>query len=181
MLAPNTKGEPMTRTTTWTGLAAILGLTAAPASAEVVASAPEHFTLQHEAVSTRAPDALWARLIEPSTWWEPSHTYSGNAANLSLTAAAGGAWREDWEGGSIVHGEVLYVKDGEELRLSAPFGPLQAMAVNVVWTITIAPHEEGSLVRFTEVANGTSASGLDRLAPAVDGVKAQALANLVAP
>lgn len=151
-----------------------------PAQGKVIKSSPDHFTLQHEAVSTLPPKAMWKKLINPSEWWHPDHTYSGSAKNLSLKAKAGGHWKEVWPGGSVIHGEILYLKTGEQIRLSAPFGPLQAMAITDVWTITITPHEDGSKIVFDEIANGTSASKLDEMAKAVDFVKEEAIQRLAA-
>lgn len=155
---------------------------AAPAAAEVISASPEHYKLRQEGVSPLAPDALWVRLIDPASWWHPDHTYSGDSDNLSFEAKAGGVWREDWEGGSVFHGEVLMAREGKTLRLDAPFGPLQEMGVSVVWTITLTPDEEtgGTKVVFDEIANGTEASQLDELAPAVDFVKTEAMSRLTA-
>ncbi|WP_300396518.1 hypothetical protein [Henriciella sp.] len=154
---------------------------AAPAGAEIIAASADHYTLRHEATSTRSPGEMWQRLIDPAAWWSPDHTFSGDAANLSLDPQAGGLWREDWADGSVSHGTVLSVMEGKMLRLDAPFGPLQGMGVTVIWTITIEPDGEGgSTVIFDEVANGATASQLARIAPAVDGVKGEAIARLVA-
>jgi uncharacterized protein YndB with AHSA1/START domain len=149
--------------------------------ADIVSSGPDHYVLRMEARSELPPDQLWKRLVDPASWWHPDHSYSGDAANLSLDPVAGGAWREDWAGGSVVHGEVLYAAPPFQLRLDAPFGPLQGMAVDVVWTISIVADGDGSMVSFEEIGNGSSASGLTQLAPAVDGVKQQALERLIAP
>ena len=73
-------------------LAGLLACTAA--HADIVESSDAHYVLKHEATSTLAPDALWARLIVPSSWWHPDHTYSGKAENLSLDPRAGGLWRQ---------------------------------------------------------------------------------------
>ncbi len=154
----------------------------AVAHAEVVESSPERYVLKQQMESSLSPPQLWKRLLEPSSWWHPDHTYSGDSANLSLDAKAGGLWREDWEGNSVFHGSILQVQTEKTLRLNAPFGPLQALAVNVVWTINIEPVESGgSLVTFDEIANGTAASKLDALAGAVDFVKTEAIKRLVAP
>ena len=158
----------------------LLATFTASANADVIAASSGHYTLRHEAVSPLAPDAIWNRLVHPETWWSPAHSYSGDAANLSLDLRAGGLWKEEWNGGAVAHGTVLYINPGEQLRLSAPFGPLQSLAVNVVWTITILPEGTGSRVIFDEVANGSDASNLDKIAGAVDGVKAEAIARLVA-
>ncbi len=163
-------------------LAAVLGaavLAPGMASADIVSSSPSHYELSLQMRSSLSPEEMWARLIQPAEWWSPNHTYSGDAANLSLDPRAGGLWREDWTGGSVTHGDVLLVIEGEQLRLNAPFGPLQGMGVNVVWTITVGEGPAGgSVVTFDEVATGGPASRLDEIAPAVDAVKAEALQRL---
>jgi hypothetical protein len=148
------------------------------ALAEVVSSSSTHFVLRHEASSALSVDELWQRLVRPETWWHPDHTYSGDSENLSLDAEAGGIWMESWEGGSVAHGTVLYVKEGEVLRMNAPFGPLQALGVYTIWTITISPDGSGSRVVFDEVSNGPPSANLAELAGAVDNVKAEAIARL---
>ena len=66
--------------------------------------------------------------------------------------------------------------------LSSPFGPLQGLAANAVWTITLEPNADGgTLIRFDHVTNGTHESNLDAMATAVDFVKSEALKNLSAP
>ena len=154
-----------------------------PIRAELTASDPAGFALKHQGTVDQSPERVWVALVdEISQWWHPDHTYSGDAANLSLEAKAGGVWREDWDGGSVFHGEVLLAQTGKTLRLDAPFGPLQEMGVSVVWTITLTPDEDtdGTKVTFTEIANGTAASKLDELAPAVDFVKTEAMTRLTA-
>jgi len=148
------------------------------AQADVIDSSPDHFVLRQEANSEISPEDLWEKLIEPSKWWH--HSYSGNAQNMTLDLKVGGLWKEEWSEGSVAHGQILYIKNGEQIRLSAPFGPLQAMAVVDIWTITITPNEDGgSTVIFDEIANGSSKSGLDKLAPVVDRVKTEGLMRLV--
>ncbi len=152
---------------------------AAPAAnADVIEAEADHYVLKQEATSPLSPKDIWARLIDPASWWHPDHTYSGSAENLSLSAEAGGLWREDWEGGSVVHGTVVLVNRGAQLRLDAPFGPLQAIGAKTTWTITIAPDGDGSKVTFDEIAYAAAASKLDALAPAVDFVKTEAIKRL---
>ncbi len=149
-------------------------------SADVIEAAPDRYVLKAEATSSLAPAEVWARLIKPAKWWHPDHTYSGSAANLSLDPQAGGLWREDWDGGSVQHGSVLLVQDGQKLRLDAPFGPLQDIGAKTTWTITLEPDGEGTKVTFDEIAYGSEASKLDMLAPAVDFVKTEAIRRLTA-
>ena len=55
--------------------AATLALIAiSSAQADVVASAPDHFTLKLEATAELSPDEVWARLIEPAERWQSDHT-----------------------------------------------------------------------------------------------------------
>lgn len=164
-------------------ISAVLGIFAigGAAAAEVKGASAAHFHLEQVVSTDIAPAELWARLIRPAAWWPSSHTYSGRAANLQVELRPGGLWQEVWATGATVHGEVLYFEEGKTLRLSAPFGPLQGMGVNVVWTLTLNPGEGGRGTRVTSViiANGSDASGLDSLAPAVDGVFQGALLSLV--
>ena len=133
-------------------IVAALLLVSLGAKAEIVSASDTHFMLRHEAYSALGTDDLWERLVEPASWWHPDHTYSGDSANLSLDATAGGLWREAWEGGSVSHGRVLYVKRGQQLRMAAPFGPLQGLGAYTIWTISITPAENGSKVVFDEVS-----------------------------
>jgi uncharacterized protein YndB with AHSA1/START domain len=171
----------MNRSAFFSALACSVGLIGC-ASADVVTATSDHFTLKLEAETELTPDEVWARLIEPETWWLPDHSYSGDSANLSIDPVAGGLWREDWDGGSVWHGSVLRAEPGKVLVLNAPFGPLQGMAVTSVWTISLDAQENGGTrITFDHVTNGSSASGLDAIAPAVDFVKSEALKSLARP
>lgn len=150
------------------------------AHADIITSGPDHYHLKKSAHSDMPADAMWKRLITPSQWWH--HSFSGNSDNFTLDAKAGGMWLETWDGGSVEHGRVIYVKEGEHLRLNAPFGPLQDMAVTVIWNITLTPHADGgTMVTFEERATGSSASALDKMALAIDRVKTEGLMRLVNP
>lgn len=146
-----------------------------PVSGEVIEATDTHYRLSLSATASSPPAELWNRLVHPERWWNPLHSYSGQAENLSLDARAGGLWREDWDGGSVAHGRVLLVREEQLLRMEALFGPLQGIGAYVVWTITITAEGDGSRVTFDEVATAAPGSKLDELAGAVDGVKEQAI------
>lgn len=163
------------------GLMAGFALTGT-ANAEVIAASPDHFTLKLEAETELDPAEVWDRLIEPSQWWLSDHTYSGDASNLVLDPQAGGLWSETWDEGTVWHGTVLQAHPDKSLVLSAPFGPLQGRAVTSIWTITLTPADAGgTVITFDHVTNGSSASDLETLAPAVDFVKSEALKSLARP
>ncbi|MFK8031917.1 MAG: hypothetical protein AB8G18_16925 [Gammaproteobacteria bacterium] len=147
--------------------------------ADIITSSDTHYVLRHQVASEYSAEELWQRLIKPSTWWHPDHTYSGDAKNLSLDLTAGGLWKEEWSDGSVEHGRVMLVQAGKVLRMEAPFGPLQGVGAYVVWTITVTPAKEGAMVIFDETATGPKGAGLENLAQAVDGVKEQAIQRLI--
>lgn len=160
-------------------LSLLLAVVSLTARADIVSSSESHFVLRHEATSSLTAPELWARLVKPASWWHPDHTYSGSAGNLSLDVTAGGLWREEWDTGSVTHGEVVYVQSGKVLRLNAPFGPLQSLGAYTIWTITIAATETGSSVTFDEVSNGPTTADMTEMAKAVDFVKGEAIRRLV--
>ena len=164
------------------GMAWLLGtsLLAGPGHAEVVSTSGNHFALRHEGVTALTAEEAWRRLVKPASWWDARHTYSGDAANLSLDLDAGGLWREDWDGGSIAHGRVLFIDKGRALRLEAPFGPLQGIGAYVIWTITLETANEGTRIVFEESAIGPPVTDYEELAKAVDFVKSEAMRSLTA-
>ncbi len=154
-------------------LAAVTG-----AEADIVSASDKHFVLRHEGTTSLPPAAAWERLVEPASWWHPDHTYSGDAGNLSLELRAGGLWREEWQGGSVAHGTVVFVDTGKALRMEAPFGPLQGIGAYVIWTITLEPVADGTRIVFEESAMGPPGGDYAELAKAVDFVKGEAMRRL---
>lgn len=150
----------------------------APVRAELVSASDGYFMLRHEGTSSLSPAATWERLVNPASWWHPDHTYSGDAGNLSLDLKAGGLWYEQWDGGSVTHGTVVYVDTGKTLRLEAPFGPLQGIGAYVIWTISLEPIAGGTRIVFEESAIGPPAGDYAELAKAVDFVKGEAMRRL---
>src|SRR5947207_7133855 len=63
---------------------------AGPASAEVKSVTPNGFEVATAATIRASPDRVYAALGEVGHWWDPSHTFSRDAANLSMELPAGG-------------------------------------------------------------------------------------------
>jgi hypothetical protein len=163
------------------------GLAAAsPAAAEVTASSDSGFVSHHEAVVTAVPAAVWAAMLEPAGWWNGEHTYSGNAANLTLEPVAGGCFCEAIPGspgapaGQIEHMRVLYLAPNATLRLSGGLGPLQSEAVTAVLTMQLAPSGEGTRITWDLVVGGYMRPPMAALAPIVDQVIGEQLTRLTA-
>jgi uncharacterized protein YndB with AHSA1/START domain len=152
------------------------------ALAHVVATSASGFSLKEEAVFEGTVEKAWDRVIHPARWWDPEHTYSGKAENLTLALQPGGCWCEKLAGGGFVtHMQVVLVKPREQLRLLGGLGPLQKMGATGALTFTLQPAGAGTriTVDYTVVVFGTQA--LDDLASAVDQVlnaQVQRLATL---
>jgi uncharacterized protein YndB with AHSA1/START domain len=157
----------------------LAALAASPAFAAVQASAADGFVVHHEAVVPGDRAHAFAEAIHPERWWNDAHTWSGSAANLSLDARAGGCWCEKWDKGEAEHGVVIRVLADENLRVRAAFGPLQDMALNGVFDITLADVEGGGTrIVATFRVNGPASAQLDKLAAPVDGVIGEQIERL---
>ena len=73
--------------------AAALGA-AEPAAAEVVETSSQGFVTQDMAEVAASPMETWLALIRPGEWWNDAHTWSADAANMTLTPQAGGCFCE---------------------------------------------------------------------------------------
>lgn len=154
---------------------------AAPAVAEVKSTADSGFEVVSVATTTAKPDAVYAALATPGAWWSDEHTYSGDSANMTIDARAGGCFCERMaDGGTIEHGRIIYAQPGKTLRFTGGLGPLQSEAVTGTMTWTIERDGEGAKVTQRYVASGYMTGGLKSLAPLVDKVLAQQLAGLKA-
>lgn len=160
-------------------LAASAAILSAPGSAEVVDYSADGFALRWEAPVMQSRDELWQKIVTPSRWWSSDHTYSGSAENLTLDPVPGGCWCETWDGGKVEHGRVLSVQPGKQIVISAPFGPLQSMAVTAVMTISVGETDAGETMLVKDfVATGASFQNLDELAPVVHMVQGEGFKKL---
>ncbi len=140
------------------------------AHAEVKESGADHLLIANARTIHAAPDKVYAALTDIGRWWDGEHTFSGSAANLSLQPSAGGCFCERWGAQSVAHGRVVWANPGHLLRLDTALGPLQGMAVQGVMTFTLKPSGGDTSLQFEYRVNGSVSSGLDKLAPTVDGV-----------
>ena len=154
---------------------------ATTASAEVVQTSATGFQLRSMAVLEEAEaHEAWSALSRWGEWWSSDHTYSGDAAHLTLSMEAGGYLCEIWPGGRIEHGRVLLSWPAQGmLRLNAPFGPLQAQPVTAILTYTIRPRDEGGVEVIQTFAVGGGTEATAALAAPVDGVMSGGFARWV--
>lgn len=151
---------------------------AVPASAEVVDSAANGFTI-HVAVPVSAPAAkAYDSFVKVASWWSPEHTYSQNAANLSLDPVAGGCWCEKLPNGSVQHMTVVFVDRGKTLRLRGGLGPLQTMAAAAAMAVEFKESAGTTTIDVTYTAGGYMPNGFQQMAKGVDGVLTMQIGRL---
>lgn len=157
-------------------------LTATPAGAEVRASGPAGFVLEGRVTVPATPALAYAALGRVGSWWNGAHTYSGNAANLTMTLSPGGCFCEaiPADRGGIEHGRVIYARPGQTLRVQAALGPLQSEAVIGTITWQLRAVAGGTEIVQTYVVGGYMRGGLEAVAPVVDRVMTEQLNRLAA-
>ena len=156
-------------------LGAVIASTTLPAHSKVVATDDRGFAISHSGEVKAAADAVWALLVHPETWWNKDHSWSGDAANFTMTPVAGGCFCEKLpNAGFVEHARIIFVAPSRMLRLSGALGPLQGEALIGTLTITIKAGTSGtSVVSFDYVVGGYSRFPLKEIAPAVDSVLAE--------
>jgi uncharacterized protein YndB with AHSA1/START domain len=154
--------------------AALAALAVTPARAEVASSSAGAFLIEEETQVAATPAETWRALGQLPRWWNPEHTYSGDARRLSLDLRAGGCWCERWGNGqSVEHGRVVLVMEHEgvrTLRVVGGLGPLQELGATGVLTFTVAPDPGGAKITMLYRVSGDPGLELAALAPLVDAV-----------
>lgn len=148
----------------------VLGVSlAVPAHAEVTERHADGFTLR---MSTSV-NAGWGQAFfavgDVARWWNAEHSYSGDAANLSMELRPGACFCEAMpDGTTFEHGRVVAIDQRREVRLDAPLGPLKGMATRADlvfgWNNTIGADQ---VLTLTYVVEG---EGLGGFADPVDQV-----------
>ncbi|MDG2521231.1 SRPBCC domain-containing protein [Caulobacter segnis] len=153
-------------------------LFAGQAGAAVVDAQPHGFKVAASARIAAPPRKVWAALSTPGGWWNGDHSWFGKASNLSLDLKPGGCFCEIAAEGGALHMLVSYVKPGEELRLWGALGPFQTLGAGGGLTIRLEPVDQGTKLSWAYTVGGYVPGGLDKLAPAVDGVLAEQFGRL---
>ena len=167
---------------------AALSLAPSPALADVVEQGTDSFVTRETRIVEADPREVWMALISPGKWWNDDHTWSGDAANMTITPQAGGCFCEripevetdDTVGlaGSVQHMTVVYAAPDKALRMRGALGPLQSEAVTGVLTIAFEEVDQGTSITFEYVVAGYMRYEVPTISKAVDGVMTQQLEGL---
>src|SRR6266536_6129745 len=90
-------------------LAILFAFLAAPLRGEVVESTAAGFLVRNTAAINAPPAKVYTALTDGvGRWWDPAHTLSNDARNLSLDAKPGGCFCERLpDGGGLEHMRVI--------------------------------------------------------------------------
>jgi uncharacterized protein YndB with AHSA1/START domain len=163
-----------------TALMVLLLAPTTPLCAAVLQSGEHAFTVSHSLETAAEPAVVYTVMTAHiDEWWNPAHSWSGEAASLYVRAEPGGCFCERLpSGGFAEHLRIIYLAPDAEIRFDGTLGPLQSMSVQGRMAWTIEAVEQGSRVTFTYRVFGHPPGGLTTLAPAVDGVIVEQLQRL---
>ena len=149
-------------------IVALIG--AGTAQAEVIHADPHGFEVREQVQLVVPAAEAMAAFAKIPGWWSKDHTYSGDAANLSLDVRPGGCFCERFPktGGGIEHLRVTYLKPGEEMVMTGALGPLLGEAVTGVMRVSVERIAGGSQLTLDYRAAGFANGGGNRFAPMVD-------------
>lgn len=150
------------------------------AAAAVADSSANGFTVKITVNIQAPPDDVYRKLVRNiGDWWSSSHTFSGDAHNLSLDDKAPGCLCERLPGGgSARHLEVVNVAPGKTLVLNGGMGPLQSLAATGSMTFQLSPATGGTKLDLTYAVAGYLPAGINVLAGPVDTVLTEQVTRL---
>jgi uncharacterized protein YndB with AHSA1/START domain len=126
------------------------------------------FDVSVNVAAAKVYDVLVAQV---GSWWNPEHTYSHDAKNLSIDPRPGGCFCEKLpNGGGVEHLRVVYVAPREVLRLSGGLGPLQGSGVAGSMTWKLTGDGDHTRVQLSYSVGGFIVGGFDKIAPAVESM-----------
>jgi hypothetical protein len=150
------------------------------AHADVADSAANGFTVKLAFNIQATPQDVYRTLVHNvGDWWDPMHTFSGDAHNLSIDDKPMGCFCEKIpNGGGVRHLEVVYASPGKILVMTGGLGPLQSMAATGSMTIRTEASGTGTKLAVEYAVTGYQPAGMNTLAPIVDKVLSLQLTRL---
>jgi len=149
------------------------------AHADVTAQAPNGFVSEWDITIAAPRERVFRALTdEVGRWWDPAHSYSGDASNFSIDARPGGCFCERLTNGGIAHMTVVFVQRDTLLRMVGGLGPLQGMAVSGSMTFALSDAGTGTRLKYRYAVGGYSPDGLASLSEPVDRVQHGQLVRL---
>jgi len=173
----------LTKSRVLKGIAAIpmlLAVSRPAVRADVIDSAADGFTVKTIVNIHAAPAEVYRRLVgNVGDWWNPAHTFSQDAHNLSIEERPMGCFCEKLpDQGAVRHMEVIFLQPGKTLRMSGVIGPLQVLAASGAATFNLSAEGDGTKLSLIYAVGGYSPQGLDKIAPIVNTVLTEQINRL---
>ena len=147
--------------------------------AEVVEKNANGFLIKHVVTVPVNAVKVYETIVDVGSWWESSHTFSGNARNLTITAKAGGCFCETLpSGGSVQHLAVVYAAPGKLLRMTGALGPMQGSGIAGALTFELKPVGTQTEITLTYSAGGYMQGGIQNIAEPANQMLAAQIASL---
>jgi hypothetical protein len=160
--------------------AAVFLLTPGWARSEILNQSANGFTSKVTMNIHATPDEVYRRIVRNvGDWWNPAHTFSGDAHYLSIDPKAMGCFCEKLPNlGTARHMEVVMAAPGEKLVMIGALGPLQPLAVTASMTIQLSAGEGGTKLEVIYAVAGYLPAGMNTWAAPVDGVLTEQFTRL---
>jgi hypothetical protein len=169
---PNTDaggGIPMNRLITMVITACLLVPSAA--QAKVLAKSATGFLVEHKVELKTDAKAAYDAFLKIGAWWSSSHSFSGDAKNLTIDAKPGGCWCEALpKGGFVKHMELIHAAPSGMLVFSGGLGPLQFMGVAGSMSISFKADKGATTVTLRYDVGGRDDKNFEDIAKGVDAV-----------
>lgn len=144
------------------------------ADAKVVTKGATGFVVEHQVEVKTDATAAYDAFVKVGAWWASSHSFSGDAKNLSIDTKPGGFWRETLpNGGFVKHMDLVHAAPGSMLVFSGGLGPLQFMGVAGSMTVSFKPGEGTTTVTLRYDVGGRDDKNFEDISKAVDAVLAE--------
>ncbi len=159
--------------------AVVLMTMAERVTAEVLETSEQGFYLEVSRTAQVEPAVAYEQFIRIHEWWNASHTWFGQAANLSIEARAGGCFCERAGDRSHLHMLVSHVDPGVQVNLLGGLGPLQGMGLQGFMAWKFEPVADGGTrILHSYRVSGYTPADLAKIAPVVDQVLTEQVQRL---
>ena len=156
-------------------LTAVLLFAACFARGEIVESGAGGFTVKTTLNIKAPPDDVYRKFMHDiGEWWNPVHTFSGDAHNLRIEDHPGGCLCEKLpNNGFTRHLELITLMPGKRLVLSGAMGPLQTLSATGTMQFVFTPSEGGTKLDAIYAVAGYLEKGMNSWAIPVDMMLAE--------
>jgi hypothetical protein len=148
------------------------------AQAKVLAKGATGFLVEHKVELKTDAKAAYEAFLKVGAWWSSSHSFSGDAKNLTIDAKPGGCWCEALpNGGFVKHMELIHAAPGGMLVFSGGLGPLQFMGVSGSMSVSFKETKGQTTVTLRYDVGGRDDKNFEDISKGVDAVLGEQFAR----